>query len=212
MSDDPRENLIQNYANLVHKVVSRMPRMRRGPSSQIVELHRQAFDEIRRRLGETPEQIFAKEASLGRELVADALSNITSWKSWNDLPMSDVERAFVGRVALIAEVNNGGFHQYFFNSSGDHWRCLLQAFDKSGDHGAARRFREVLAIFPNSSPDEDRQKRWKQLHRIEDDKGQEMWDFFARHENAFYDAPFPDPEKFWTYIVSEHKNINIVWV
>jgi hypothetical protein len=39
-----------------------------------------------------------------------------------------------------------------------------------------------------------------------------MWAFFNKQDEAFYDAPFPDPEKFWAYIVSEHTNINIVWV
>ncbi len=188
------------------------PTKREPPPKHIVDLHKTAFDQIRKELGSTADEIFAKEASLGRRKIGDALTNIISWKSWNSFPLSNIERAYSGREALFIEVNNGGFHQYFFNSSGDDWRCLLEAFKASGDEEATRRFQAVLNIFPNSLPEENRQKRWKQLEEIENKMGDEMWSFFKKHDDDFYESPFPGPDKFWNYIVSQRGKVEIVWI
>jgi len=205
--------MIDTYKNLIKKIMAAAQEPKREPPPQhVVEMHKKAFAEIKEHLGSSVEEIFSKERSVGREKIADALSYIASWKSWNELPMSDAERAFMGRTDLFAEVNNGGFHQYFFNSSGDNWHYLLQAFEKSGDTNAVQRFREVLSIFPQSTPDENRQKRWKQLEDLESALGDKMWAFFNKQDEAFYDSPFPDPEKFWAYFVSERTKINVVWI
>jgi HEAT repeat protein len=67
---------------------------------------------------------------------------------------------------LDDEVSNGGFSQYFFNSSGDNWRDALAALEAMGSKERLAIFREVLAKFGAAGPSEDREKRMGQLSKI----------------------------------------------
>ena len=65
--------------------------------------------------------------------------------------LSPTEQAFVLIWNLEADVNNGGFNQYFFNSDLDpnavpHALCAIGA-----DHAAAM-VERALALFPNGAP------------------------------------------------------------
>jgi hypothetical protein len=54
---------------------------------------------------------------------------------------------------LEAEVNNGGFHQFFFNSSGQYVRETLSALHDIGAVKTRRLLeRAIAAAFPNSYP------------------------------------------------------------
>jgi hypothetical protein len=68
---------------------------------------------------------------------------------------------------LDGEVNNGGFSQYFFNSSGD---LALHAVDAARAVGApelAGILQKANALFGKKGPDPDRDKRMDQLSRID---------------------------------------------
>lgn len=87
---------------------------------------------------------------------------------------------------LEREVNNGGFNQFYFNSSGDFSTETLDALLKIG----AKKTAEVLKIanseFPNGIIPKDREQRIKIMEQIED-KSNEIWnsldDKFYTSEN-----------------------------
>lgn len=83
---------------------------------------------------------------------------------------------------LDAEVNNGGFAQYYFNSSGDHWQDALKGLEKIG---AERRHRVMLATiekFGDSKPAADRDTRTSQLSVVVRKKE----DPFSEQDKAWY--------------------------
>jgi hypothetical protein len=75
------------------------------------------------------------------------------------------ERVFVYVWEVEAEVNNGGFHQYHFNSSGDLALEAAAAFDAIGAPLTANIVRAANEIFPNSPP-RDRSARQDALDSI----------------------------------------------
>lgn len=83
---------------------------------------------------------------------------------------------------LDAEVKNGGFTQYFFNSSGDLARYAVEAAEAVGADGTARIIRKALALFGRRGPATDRGKRMDQLSTIEHAK-------LAELDTEYYDCP-----------------------
>ncbi len=67
------------------------------------------------------------------------------------------------------EINNGGFSQYFYNSSGDFSLETLKALKTIGSNKNASIFENVLSVFPNFEVPKDRDKREKLLDEIFDD-------------------------------------------
>jgi hypothetical protein len=89
-----------------------------------------------------------------------------------------VPQRHYGAVSMLdAEVRNGGFSQYFFNSSGDNWRDALAGLEAMGSKERLAIFSEVLAKFGAAGPSEDREMRMGQLSKI------------AKAEDALFD-PF----------------------
>lgn len=67
---------------------------------------------------------------------------------------------------LEAEVNNGGFHQYFFNSAGDHAAEAVRGLEQIGALSAAAIVKEACRLFPEGQPNADRRARQLQLDAI----------------------------------------------
>jgi hypothetical protein len=42
-----------------------------------------------------------------------------AWKNWGSISLQPREQEAIALYWLFGDVMNGGFHQYFFNSSGD---------------------------------------------------------------------------------------------
>ncbi len=51
-------------------------------------------------------------------------------------------------LSLRAEINNGGFNQFFFNSSGDYAKETGPALHEVGLHDLATMYEQALAAFP----------------------------------------------------------------
>jgi hypothetical protein len=135
------------------------------------------------------------------------LNSLCSWKYINQEPMSPIERYTLAIPGLFAEVNNGGFHQYFFNSAGDDWDALAWGFEASGDTRSLERFRQVLAIFPNGAPCRNRTFRWKQLEAL----GDAEHEVFDPHTRQFFDSPFPEMESAYRFLFSRIAEFNFTW-
>ena len=83
--------------------------------------------------------------------------------------LSDTERTVYLVCVLDAQVDNGGFDQYFFNSSGDQAADAPAALDRIGALGASAIARRALAVFPGSAPSRDRRVRQKQRDALSAD-------------------------------------------
>lgn len=68
--------------------------------------------------------------------------------------ISHAERNIVLVMNLHAEVDNGGFDQFFFNSSGDDAKDTAAALREVGLHELVKTYEQALAAFPGvPSPD-----------------------------------------------------------
>jgi len=66
----------------------------------------------------------------------------------------------VGLIEVLeGEVNNGGFHQYFYNSAGDRTEETIQALELVGAFAAADIVRRAAQKFPYGMPPKNRFER-----------------------------------------------------
>jgi hypothetical protein len=64
---------------------------------------------------------------------------------------------------MEAEVNNGGWEQYFLNSAGDHAHDALRALEALGADNAAGILRDAMKVFGKEGPPADRGARERRL-------------------------------------------------
>jgi hypothetical protein len=83
--------------------------------------------------------------------------------------LSHPERVLHHVYWLETEINNGGFEQYFGNSSGDYAIDTPAALDEIGAHQTAQLVRRAMDLFPGGPPPSDRQKRVEKLNLMDDD-------------------------------------------
>lgn len=92
-------------------------------------------------------------------------------RSVGDDALTVPQRNILEATRLEGEVENGGFAQYFLNSSGDHWRNAQDALIAIGCSGDLALFRKTLAAFPGRAPSTESALRRAQLARIPGDDG-----------------------------------------
>ena len=68
--------------------------------------------------------------------------------------------------ALEGEVNNGGFHQYFYNSAGDRTAETIQALEIVGAFKIAEIVKKAAQMFPGGMPPKDRFERQEILLKL----------------------------------------------
>ncbi|OQA19787.1 MAG: hypothetical protein BWY63_01649 [Chloroflexi bacterium ADurb.Bin360] len=129
-----------------------------------------------------------KEAS-GQDAIM-AIDNLLSPVFYsNPEKLSEEERNIVYIEELEREVNNGGFSQFFFNSSGDYTEELIQALKKIGSTKFLQLVESAVAEFPNSHVPKDRSERQEILDSIED-RADPVWDAldaeFYKYEEDIY--------------------------
>ena len=95
--------------------------------------------------------------------------------------LSEEERTFYITQILEQEVNNGGFAQFFYNSSGDFSNEIVGAFEKIGATKTASICKRALSVFSGQVPT-DRGKREERLDALDCDEILENCD------DAFYDC------------------------
>jgi hypothetical protein len=76
------------------------------------------------------------------------------------------ERKLAAVYAVQAEVNNGGFDQYFFNDSGDDSALALQGLREMGSAQGVKLMQRALNVFPGGKPPADRLKRQLLVERL----------------------------------------------
>jgi len=131
-----------------------------------------------------------KEASISRaaqralkkfQPSGDSLWKRLSDEGWDGLTKE--EQHIVAVRTLDSEVRNGGFAQYFFNSSGDNWKSAQAGLAAC----KASEFKEILDAavekFPDSQPPEENRKRRDALAKIARSS-----DPFEEQNSAWYAA------------------------
>jgi hypothetical protein len=102
---------------------------------------------------------------------------------WEEPPaeMSDAERVFICIWQLEAEVNNGGFAQYYTNSSGDLASAAPAALESIGAPHTASIVRAANALFP-AGPSADRESRESAFDALAEDAFEELDERFLAYE------------------------------
>ena len=100
--------------------------------------------------------------------------------------LSDTEKTFICVWSLEGEVNNGGFDQWFFNSSGDCAFDTPPSLIRIGAEATARIVKKAISYFPGGNPSKDWEKRREQMKKINDlieMKWNELDDKFYKYED-----------------------------
>jgi hypothetical protein len=102
---------------------------------------------------------------------------------WQTPPpdLSAPERVFICIWQLESEINNGGFHQYYFNSAGDLAIEAPSALEAIGAPLSAEIVRGANAVFPGG-PSPDRDAREESLEGISDDEFEQFDDRFLEYQ------------------------------
>ena len=135
-------------------------------------------------LGSTTDEILSHESDdkAGKVLLA-LLYRIGQKSAKHGIEnLTRTERLLPAVSVLDAEVQNGGFDQYFFNPGSDESETALEGLKEIGASDAAGLLERALAVFPDGKPPTDREKRWKAMDRISS-KAKPIWNTL---ENEFY--------------------------
>lgn len=106
----------------------------------------------------------AATALLRRRGLGDLDSRLHRKKYDEKLPLNEAERRHDAMQRLDTEVCNGGFAQFFVNSTGDDWDAALDGLT-AHDPERAQLLREAVARFA-TVPSRDRETRQRQLAEI----------------------------------------------
>jgi hypothetical protein len=114
--------------------------------------------------------------------------------------LTKCEKNIVYIEELEREINNGGFNQYFFNSSGDFAMEAINALKIIGSKIFLEILQEAVNKFPDKIVPKDRYERQELLKKI--DKNIELWEEL---DNRFYKY---EEDIYGLMIKYIHKNIN----
>lgn len=97
--------------------------------------------------------------------------------------LTEAEKTFIYVEMLEAEINNGGFDQYFYNTSGDYYSESLQAYKTIGAHKTVKIIEEAFKLFPVNPIPKDNEKRQDILENV-DKETSKKWNAL---EDKFYE-------------------------
>ncbi len=132
--------------------------------------------------------------------VIDTFSSIDEKCQYGDVmkKLNEYERLFFVTQMLEQEVNNGGFSQFFYNSSGNFANELVDAFTKIGALKTAEICKKAVAVFEGKVP-EDRAERQNLLETLDCE------DILAECDNAFYEYEDDLESLNYAYIMKHRK-------
>lgn len=104
--------------------------------------------------------------------------------------LTEQQKAFYLNQNLEREINNGGFNQYFSNSSGDFSHETLTSLRTIGANKTADILQKAINQFPNSKVPKDRAERQNILEQVEE-KAEDVWEqldqLFYKYEDNLND-------------------------
>lgn len=126
------------------------------------------------------------------KLILDLDTYLCELSSYGDEleKLTGPQKTFYFNQYLEKEVNNGGFNQYFYNSSGSFANQTIISLREINAIKTANILQSAIDQFPNSTVPEDRSERQEILKKIEDKAG-EVWEEldqrFLEYQDNLYD-------------------------
>lgn len=117
----------------------------------------------------------------------------------HDMPfaeLSHAEQVFYSIDYLQMEINNGGYEQYFYNSSGEYAHEALAGMREVGANLMADIQAKAMSVFPNSIVPKDRAERQELLEQA----GEEAEDLLDSLDSQFYEYPDPLEQMLLDYV------------
>lgn len=99
---------------------------------------------------------------------------LNKYLSMGKRSLGDEERELLAVWRLDSEVNNGGFDQFYWNSSGDLAKEAVEGLTTIGAEERAAIVEAANSQFPSQRPSEDREERQKQLNSIQSSSGSKL--------------------------------------
>ncbi len=99
--------------------------------------------------------------------------------------ISEFEKDVIYVENLEREVNNGGFSQFFYNSSGDYTYETLTALERIGAKIVSGLLQSAIEVFPDKTVPKDREIRQNTMEKIEN-VAEDIW---SELDNKFYAYP-----------------------
>ena len=88
--------------------------------------------------------------------------------------LTEPQKQFYYNQCLEREINNGGFNQYFINSSGDFAHQTIQSLIAIGANTTADILQKAINQFPDKKVPQDRDERIEIVEQIEE-TATEIW-------------------------------------
>jgi hypothetical protein len=88
--------------------------------------------------------------------------------------LTEPQQLFYYIQCLEREVNNGGFNQYFINSSGEFAHQTIDALKRIGAHTTVDILQKAIGQFPDGKVPQDRDERNEVVEQIEE-MANEVW-------------------------------------
>lgn len=117
----------------------------------------------------------------GQDAIMDIDNLLTTIFYKDPHKLSEPEKNIVFIEMLEREVNNGGFDQFFDNSSGDHTQEIRNALKLIGSKRFLDIFEQAIAVFPDGNAPKDWDKRHEVLEPILDD----AWPVWEKLDKEF---------------------------
>jgi hypothetical protein len=89
--------------------------------------------------------------------------------------LTEPQKQFYYNQCLEREINNGGFNQYFINSSGDFAHQTIQSLTAIGATTTADILQKAIDQFPDKKVPQDRDERIELVEQIEE-TANEVWE------------------------------------
>ncbi len=119
--------------------------------------------------------------------------------------LSHPERVLHHIYWLESEVNNGGFDQFFSNSSGDYALDTPSALDEIGAHHTAKLVKRAIDLFPGGSPSRNEEQRMGQLNSLDEAIRAKFEDL----DSEFFEYRNPLAELQEKYMIANKEQIQV---
>jgi hypothetical protein len=101
--------------------------------------------------------------------------------------------------------NNSGFHQYFYNSSGDYALDTPDALDQIGAHYTAKLLKNAIDLFPGGPHPRDWQQRREQLDSLSEAARARL----EKLDSKFYEYRDPLEDLQVKYMIAHQEKIQV---
>lgn len=116
-----------------------------------------------------------------------------AFKGWSDSGYDPSQSLLPRDVQLLAaadygksDIDNGGFHQFFYNPTGTYAPEMIEWFTRAGLPEAASAVKDAVAVFGQDFPRSQSERQRFLLTFSGDDRSD--WDPFFRIDDRFYSA------------------------